>query len=343
MSIRILQGGLLTTVQDLGRFHYQQFGVSPGGAMDSRSLRLANLLVGNDLNEAGLEITILGPRIEFTAAAVIAVTGADLQPRIDGAPLEMYRAVRIEAGTVLSFRGPRAGCRSYLAVAGGLDVEPVMGSRSTMLKGSFGGYEGRRLQQGDEIGLRDGSAAVTNLEKRCMEPEDFSAREVTLRVILGPQDQRFTKKGVETLLQSTYCVGKDYDRMGYRLEGDPIEHITDANIISDGIALGSIQVPGNGKPIIMMADRQSTGGYTKIANVITVDIPKLAQCKEGDRLSFQQVEIEEAHRLYVQEFRHYEQLKKEFETVSAVRPERKKNYQMTVNGVTYEVTVQENR
>ena len=343
MSIRILQGGLLTTVQDLGRFHYQQFGVSPGGAMDSRSLRLANLLVGNDVNEAGLEITILGPRIEFTSAAVIAVTGADLQPHLNGAPLEMYRAIWIEAGMVLSFQGPRSGCRSYLAVAGGLNIEPVMGSRSTMLKGGFGGYQGRRLQTGDEIGLRVSEAVVTNLEKRCMEPEDFSAREVTMRIILGPQDQRFTKRGVETLLHGTYCVGKDYDRMGYRLEGDVIEHATDANIISDGIALGSIQVPGNGKPIIMMADRQSTGGYTKIANVITVDIPKLAQCKEGDKISFQQVDIEEAHRLYALEFQRYEQLKKEFEAVSTMKPGRKKNYQMTVNGVTYEVTVQENR
>ena len=312
MGIYIMNGGILTTVQDLGRFSYQQQGVSPGGAMDSRSFRLANYLVGNWENEAGLEVTLLGPQIRFTTGAIFAVTGADLTPCLNDAPVNMYQAIRAKKGDVLSFRGLKSGCRSYIAFAGGLDVQPVMGSRATLLRGAIGGYQGRKLKAGDEIGFRYPNQDVTDLEARHIPQEDFSADTVTLRVLLGPQDDRFTEEAIQTLLRETYTVTPQSDRMGYRLDGPKLQHKTDANIITDGIALGSIQVPGSGKPIIMMAERQSTGGYTKIANVISVDIPKLSQCKVGAKLYFQLVTLEQAHKLYRQQHDEMQKWKKRF-------------------------------
>lgn len=312
MGIEILQGGLLTTVQDLGRFSYQQQGISPAGAMDSRSFRLANFLVGNWENEAGLEATLMGPKIRFATQAVFAITGGDLTPCLNEKAIAMYRAVQANAGDVLSFHGLKSGCRSYIAFAGGLDVPPVMGSRSTLLRGAIGGYEGRKLKTGDKIGLCYPITHIPDLESRVIPAEDFTADNVTLRVLLGPQEDRFTAEGIETLLRGAYVVTSQSDRMGYRLEGPKIQHKTDANIITDGIALGSVQVPGNGKPIIMMADRQSTGGYTKIANVISVDIPRLAQCKPGTQIYFQQVTLEEAHRLYRQQHEQLQVWKKRF-------------------------------
>lgn len=312
MGIYIVNGGALTTVQDLGRFSYQQYGVSPGGAMDSRSFRIANFLVGNEENEAGLEATLLGPQIRFTTAAIFAVTGADLTPYLNDRAVEMYRAIRAEEGDVLSFRGLKSGCRSYIAFAGGLDVEPVMGSRATLLRGAIGGYQGRKLNAGDEMEFRKPVCRLPAMEKRHVPVEDFSAETVNLRILLGPQEDRFTEDAIQTLLRETYTVTPQSDRMGYRLEGPELQHTTDANIITDGIALGSVQVPGSGQPIIMMAERQSTGGYTKIANVITADIPRLAQCKMGSKITFQLVTIEEAHDLYRQQQEEMQQLGKRF-------------------------------
>ena len=312
MGIYIMNGGILTTVQDLGRFSYQQYGVSPGGAMDNRSFRLANFLVGNWENEAGLEVTLLGPQIRFTSHAIFAITGGDLTPCLNGQAIDTYRAIQANAGDILSFRGLKSGCRSYIAFAGGLDVEPVMGSRATLIRGAIGGYQGRKLKTGDEIGFRHPISHLPDLKERHIPPEDFTADTVMLRILLGPQEDRFTKEAIQTLLRETYTVTPQSDRMGYRLEGPKLQHVTDANIITDGIALGSIQVPGNGQPIIMMAERQSTGGYTKIANVISVDIPKLSQCKAGSMLTFQLVTIEEAHCLYRQQHAEMQQLKKRF-------------------------------
>lgn len=334
MGIEILQGGLLTTVQDLGRFSYQQFGVSPGGAMDSRSFRLANILVGNDVQEAALEATLMGPQLRFTTPGVFAVTGGDLQPRLNGAPVAMYRAVTAKEGDVLSFVGPKTGCRSYIAFHGGLDVPQVMGSRSTLLRGGIGGYEGRKLRAGDRIGFRVPKKRVSNLQRRQLPQEDFSAREVTLRILLGPQEDRFTERGIQTLLQCPYTVTPECDRMGYRLEGPVIEHTTDANIISDGIALGSIQVPGNGQPIIMMADRQSTGGYTKIGNVISVDLPKLAQCRAGTKLRFCRVEIDEAHALYRSQELQLQRWQREQEILEAWRVVEEDEYSIVLETIT---------
>jgi biotin-dependent carboxylase-like uncharacterized protein len=294
MSITVLNPGLLTTVQDLGRVGYQQFGVSVSGAMDPRSTKLANILVGNPQEEAVLECTMLGPHLQFDKTNCIAITGGDLGATLDGQPLPTYQAVRVQAGQVLRFTAPKSGCRAFIAFAGGLDIPVVMGSRSTYMKAKIGGYQGRKLEKGDVIGFRAPKATLQHMEDRVLIPEFVKQSEYTLRVILGPQDDAFTDEGLATFLGQSYAVTPEFDRMGCRLEGPVIQHRESGDIISDGIAFGAIQVPSAGKPIIMLGDRQTTGGYTKIANVITADFRLLAQLKAGDRLRFQRVSVQTA-------------------------------------------------
>lgn len=298
MGMVIENPGVYTTVQDEGRFGYEQFGVSPAGPMDKRAFHIANVLVGNDLNAAELEMAFMGAEVRFTEAAVVAVTGADVSPLLNGQPVSMYRALSVSAGDTLLMQMAKGGCRSYLAVAGGLDVPLMMGSRSTLVKNQIGGVEGRILKRGDEINFRASVAALPNQAARWIPAEKRSAGCTTVRVILGPQVDAFTEAGKQVFLNSAYRVSGDSDRMGYRLEGQPVEHATDGNIISDGIVMGSIQVPPAGQPIIMMADCQSIGGYTKIATVISVDLPLVGQCKAGDEIRFEAVDIEMAQRLY---------------------------------------------
>lgn len=294
MSIEVLHPGLLTTVQDLGRTGYQRFGVPVSGAVDPRSAAIANILAGNADGEAVLECTLLGPQLLFHAPAVIAIAGADLGPALDGAPVENYRALRVRAGQVLRFTGPRCGCRAYLAVTGGLDIPPVMGSRSTYMKARMGGWNGRKLEKGDALPLRAAGAEPRSLEKRSIAPEFRGRAEYTLRVLPGPQDDAFTPAGIETFLSGLYTVTPEFDRMGCRMDGPVIEHSGPADILSDGIAFGAVQVPESGQPIVMLADRQTTGGYTKLANVISADFRILGQLKSGDRVRFVRVTLEAA-------------------------------------------------
>ena len=294
MGIQIINGGFLTTIQDMGRYGYQETGMSVSGVMDTRAASLANILVGNDTNEAVIEITMMGPTMKFTEDEIIAVTGGDLGAKIDGKPVERYRAVLVKAGQTLSFMGMYGGSRAYIAFAGGLDIPVVMGSRSTNLKSKVGGYEGRKLGTGDEIAFRAPASWLPHMAERVYGLPSYGAKEWTLRVVMGPQDDCFTDKGINTFLNSTYTISNEYDRMGCRMDGPVIEHVTDGNIISDGIAFGAIQVPTEGKPIIMMADRQTTGGYTKIANVISADFRLLGQLKAGDKVKFEKVSIQAA-------------------------------------------------
>lgn len=296
--IEVLEPGLLTTVQDLGRYGYQRYGVPVSGALDPFALRIANLLVANDEQEAGLEMTLVGPHLLFLADAIIAIAGADLAPELNGHPVPMWRAIVAPRGSVLSFGGAREGVRSYLAIAGGLDVPPVLGSRSTHVRGRFGGLEGRPLRKGDRLhgkALAAGSPLVGRVLPAELVPR--YSHEHTIRVILGPQDDAFTERGIRTFLSAPYIVTPESDRMGYRLEGPRIEHKAGADIVSDGIPLGAIQVTGDGMPIVLLADRGTTGGYTKIATVISVDIPELAQAAPEDRVYFQAISIAEAHQL----------------------------------------------
>ena len=308
MSITILNPGMLTSVQDLGRIGYQQFGVSVSGVMDPRSASIANILVGNDEGEAVLECTMMGPHIRFDAPNIIAITGGDLGATLDGQRIDTYRAIPVNAGQTLRFTMLRTGCRAFVAFAGGLDIPVVMGSRSTNMKAKIGGYQGRKLQKDDVIGFRAPKTDLKNLGLRHTSPEFMPRAEYKLRIVLGPQDDAFTERGITTFLSSVYTLTPEFDRMGCRLDGELIEHVKSGDIISDGIAFGAVQVPSAGKPIIMLADRQTTGGDAKIGTIATVDIPKLVQRPPGSRVRFEPVTVQQAQELLRQEARQFEML-----------------------------------
>ena len=298
-TLKIIQPGMLSTIQDRGRYGYQRSGMPTAGAMDTFALRAANALLGNDDNAACIEITVLGPRIELLADTHVAVTGANVSPRLDGDPIPMWQAVPVSKGSRLEFRSPKDGMRAYLAVGGGIDVPQVMGSRATYMKAAIGGIEGRPLRAGDILNAlaseATGSPNTLALSKE--EVPTYGSSHV-LRVVLGPQKQAFTQRGIDTFINSTYAVSINSDRMGYRLEGEPIEHTDGPDVISDGTPLGAIQVPGDGQPIILLADRGTTGGYTKIATVITSDLSKVAQAMPGHTVAFRSVSVEEAQAAY---------------------------------------------
>lgn len=308
MSIRVIQPGVQTTVQDLGRIGYQQFGVPVAGAMDPRSMKLANILLDNDPGEAVLEITVMGPQLAFDEANCIALTGGDLGATLDGKPLPRYQAVRVEAGQTLRFLGLRNGCRAYLAFAGGLDIAPVMGSRSTYLKAKIGGLNGRKLEAGDTLSFRAPKPVLDFMERRRCGIDFAPQKQYDLHVIPGPQDDYFTEEGLKTFFTEIYTVSAEFDRMGCRLEGAVVEHKDGGDIISDGIAFGAIQVPSAGKPIIMAADRQTTGGYTKIATVISADFRILGQLKGGDKIHFVPVTVEQAQDCMKLEQQYYQMI-----------------------------------
>ena len=299
MGIVFNKGGLFTTVQDYGRMGYQDLGFHVCGAMDRHSYWVANLLVDNTDREAVLEFTIMGPTLYFTSDTVICITGGDFDPRINGEPVPMYTAVETHKGDELEMGFCKTGTWGYIAFAGGLDVPVVMGSRSTDIKCKLGGYEGRPIKDGDEIEFLANVKSLPLMNERKLESPEYGSEVVELRVTMGPQDDHFTEEGLNTFLCSEYTVTSQCDRMGYRLEGPVIEHNElGADIISDGIAKGAIQVPNSGQPIIMMSDRQTLGGYTKIANVISVDLSKVAQCKYPQKIRFTKVSVEEAQRIY---------------------------------------------
>ncbi len=295
-AIDVLDGGMMTTVQDLGRFGYQRYGVPTSGALDQFALRAANRLVGNPEGAAALEMTAIGPRLRFLAPATIALTGADLQARIDGQALARWESAAVEAGATLSFDGPQDGIRGYLAVAGGIDVPPVLGSRSTYTRSKLGGLDGRPLKAGDTLDVGGERPALLGGTLRLPEAErPVYGHAHELRVVLGPQDDRFTARGIETFLSSEYRVSPQSDRMGCRLTGPTIEHLRGPDIVSDGIPFGAVQVSGDGAPIVLLADRGTAGGYTKIATVIGPDLPRLAQAAPGDTVRFTRVDLDQAY------------------------------------------------
>lgn len=313
MGIVFNNGGIFTTVQDYGRMGYQSKGFHVCGVMDRHSFWIANLLLDNRDKEAVLEFTICGPTLYFTSDTVICITGGDFDPKINGDPVPMYRAIEVKQGDELEMGFCKSGTWGYIAFAGGLDVPLVMGSRSTDIKCKLGGFEGRAIKSGDEIHFLNSVKKLPHMRDRHVEAVEFSADVVKVRVTMGPQDDYFTPKGLETFLNNAYTVTHECDRMGYRLDGPEIEHNElGADIVSDGIAKGAIQVPKHGKPIIMLSDRQTTGGYTKIANVISVDIPKLVQCKYPQKIAFEAVTVEEAQRIYQMERQRLQLLNKRF-------------------------------
>ncbi len=293
----VLVPGMLTTVQDSGRWGYQGKGMPVAGAMDMQAFVLGNILVGNDENAAALEVTLMGPTLSVAEGeGVVAVTGADLGFKVNGGDVPNWTVVSVKAGDVLSFTAPRSGCRAYLCVSGGIDVPRVMESRSTYTRAKVGGLEGRALKKGDT--LRCGESAP--LWKRCeglVCPEALRPLRdpaAPLRVIPGPQDDLFTEKGLASFYGTEYVVSNSADRMGYRMDGEPIEHTGAADIISDAIPLGAVQVPGHGQPIVMLADRQTTGGYTKIGVVCSVDVASLSQRLPGATVRFVKISLKDA-------------------------------------------------
>ncbi|RPH32167.1 MAG: biotin-dependent carboxyltransferase family protein [Bacteroidales bacterium] len=293
-SIIIHSPGLLTTVQDFGRYGYQRFGMPVSGAMDSLSLRLANLLVGNHPNDACLETTLTGPEISFTSKGVIAICGADMNPSINGKTIQLNKTIEVKAGQTLSFEGLNYGCRSYIAFGGGIDTPITMESRSTYLRAKVGGFEGRALKTGDELPLGSINKKIKSIEI----PKDFIPKYQSnqiVQIIAGPEVRSFGSEGIRNFLTSEYAISDQSDRMGYRLTGPTIKHQSNgADIISAGISIGTIQITGNGQPIILMADRQTTGGYTRLANLISNDLTLVAQLKPSDRVRFREVSLEKA-------------------------------------------------
>jgi len=290
----VIQPGAYTTVQDRGRFGYQQFGVPVCGVIDSFAYRVANALVGNFQGQAVLEATIFGPTLKVLNQGFIAVAGGNLSPFLNNIPLPMWESVAIHPDDILQFKGVKSGCRAYIAVAGGIDVPMVMGSRSTYVAGKIGGIDSRPLAAGDRLNKGEGTGKVGVRVPSGLIP--IYSNDIEIRVILGPQDDYFSE-GIEKFFTSIFKVSTKSDRMGYRLEGDSIMHREgiEKSIISEPSVPGGIQIPPDGQPIILLVE-QTVGGYTKIATVISSNIGKVGQAKPGDRIHFQQVNIEEAHR-----------------------------------------------
>lgn len=305
MSITVLRPGLASTFQDCGRHGHQHLGVPVGGAMDLRAHQLANLIAGNENDPATLEITLMGPVLQFDAPACIALAGADLSPQVNGSPAPMGRPLVMQAGDVLSFGTRRSGVRCYIAWHGGIDLPQVLGSQSTWMRGQLGGFHGRALRKGDRLALKSTLAAeacaslARELDAIAIYlPSTLSNNpRPRLRVMRGPHTPLFTDEALHRLFNDAYRIGNDSDRMGYRLQGPALPVRENRQLLSEGATFGSIQVPSDGQPIVLMADRQSIGGYPKIGHVATVDLPQLAQCMPGETVLFEEIALAQAQQL----------------------------------------------
>ena len=295
-ALEVISPGPLTTIQDLGRYGLGRYGVPPSGALDHFSVRIANLLVGNREDEACIETTLMGLKVKALRDLVIAVTGADLQPHLNDSPCRMWQSLIIRKDDVLHFKALKAGCRAYLAMGGGVSLDPVLGSKSTNLTSGFGGHEGRQLRKGDIL-FTTSPFDHFNLTMRALNQDRIPVytKDWVLRILWGPQDADFAPESKTKLLDSFFKVTPMSDRKGIRLSGPPIHRKEGINesIISEGVVPGSIQVPGDGQPIIILVETV-TGGYRKIATIIAADIPLLGQIKPGDHVLFRAVSLEQA-------------------------------------------------
>ncbi|MWC29020.1 biotin-dependent carboxyltransferase family protein [Paenibacillus sp. MMS18-CY102] len=325
MSLYIAKPGLYTTIQDLGRDGHRAAGLSSGGAMDPYAMRVANMLVGNDESAAGLELTLMGPTMTAATDLLVAVTGADMAPQLDGRELAMWRPVHVPAGATLTFGAARLGCRAYVAAAGGIGTPPALGSRSTDVRAAIGGIAGRPLRAGDAVpcGSAAGAAAPSAWAAAWLAalakpraassigrpatgaawyapPQAYGGAGpggIELRVMPGSEYGQFTEAARTAFFSGRYRVSAASDRMGVRLEGSPLPRAERSELPSHGIVPGVVQVPDGGLPIVLGADCQTTGGYPKLAHVVSVDFPLLAQAKPGDYISFRPICLREAQRL----------------------------------------------
>jgi biotin-dependent carboxylase-like uncharacterized protein len=296
-AFRVISPGSFTTVQDRGRYSFIDRGVPPSGALDPYAHRIANLLAGNPVDAAVLEITVMGPALEVLGEADVALTGARMAVTVNQTAAPMWQTIRLGKGDVIRIRQAKSGCRAYLAVTGGIDVPVVMGSRATCVKAKIGGLEGRPLKKDDVLAR----IPAEPLARPRTLPADYIPSyppEIFLRAIAGPQEEAFAS-GLETFFGGIYEVTSDADRMGYRLQGPPVHHDEGfpQSIISEPTVPGNVQLPADGQPIILLVE-QTTGGYTKIATVISTDLSKIAQAVPGNRVRFQKVTLEEAQGIY---------------------------------------------
>jgi antagonist of KipI len=285
-AVRVIRGGMLTTIQDSGRWGYQSRGVPVAGPMDPLSHRLANALVGNDRSAATLEVTLVGPELEFEDERVVAVTGADFEITLDGKLTQTGAPFMVAAESRLRFGRRRRGARAYLAIRGGVAVPPVLGSRATHVISAMGGLGGRSLKAGDRLPLGVADVARPTATAPADPVVPLPEQPARLRVLPGPQADAFAAEAFDALQSAAYTVGQQSDRMGFRLEGPRLTHARGADIISDATPLGVLQVPASGQPILLMADRQTTGGYPKIGTVISADLPVAGQLGPGDTIVF---------------------------------------------------------
>lgn len=297
MSITVSAAGFQTTVQDLGMHGYEQLGISPAGAADAYSLRCGNLLVGNQNTDAGLEMTLVGGQYRFNQDALIALTGSRFSAAIDGSGIPYFEALQVSKGQHLELGPTDEGARCYLSVRGGIDVPFALGSKSTSLMMQFGGYKGRTLQNGDKLKIGKPDSTLAPAEISIANVADRSV----LRVIPSLQHDWFDSESWDLFINASYTVSQHSNRMGLRLEGPEISPAVQREVLTEGLPLGALQVPGNGRPIISFVDHQTTGGYPKIANIIAADMWKVGQLKPGDKITFTLVSMAEAEKLYLEQ------------------------------------------
>ena len=327
MSIKVIKPGLLTTVQDLGRFGYQHEGVIVSGAMDTFALRIANLLVGNPENTATLEATLQGPSLFFEQDQLVAITGANMAPTINDVPVRLWRPLLIRAGSTLVMKNAQEGCRSYIAISGGLNLPKILGSYSTYLRAKFGGFKGRALLANDTLSTVNASSSIAQqLQKKLsdkafgdwfiqpnwtLEPQPYMIyqEQDVIRAMRGMEHDLFHPDSHEYFWQGKFQVTAQSDRMGYRMLGSTLELSEPQEMLSSAVTFGTVQVPPQGSPIILMADHQTTGGYPRIAQIISTDLPKLAQVQPGKTIQFKEVSLQDAQALYLKQESDIEQLK----------------------------------
>ena len=326
MSIKITGSGLLTTIQDTGRFGYRKQGIIVSGPMDAFALRIANLLVGNAEAAAAIETTFLGPRIHFDADHLIAITGGDLAPMLNGEKVKMWRPIWVPAGSLLHFHAPEQGSRAYVAISGSFTLPKVLGSYATFLRAGIGGYQGRALRAGDGLPCPGPTAAGEQLFQRfstTKSPAGFRQAtwtipprllpalptNPTVRVLKGPEYSLFTQESQRAFWDQAFTVTTDSDRMGYRLQGEPLLLQEPKEMISSAVTFGTIQVPPEGHPIALLADHQTTGGYPRIGQVITADFSTLAQVPMGQKVRFRETTLPEAHKLYIKQEQRIQEIK----------------------------------
>lgn len=332
-GIRILDSGLLSIIQDTGRIGYKKFGMPPAGVMDGFAYQISQFLVQNDEPDGVIETNLVGVQIEFLEDMLVAVTGAQNELFINDKPKELWQAHIIKSGDILKLKTATNGVRNYIAFSKKMELKRINGSLSTYLKSGIGGFKGRALKKGDEIKFEHNHKALKELKVGKNDIPIYKNEEV-IRVVLGPEDDAFSQNGLTTFLKETYTVTQNSDRMGYRLSGAKIEHKFAADILSNTAFFGSVQVPNDGQPIILMADAQTSGGYAKIATVIMQDLTKLAQIGPGCKIKFRSISQKDATQAY-----------KKYQESIEILKEKIKNqisfYNLTINGKKFNVKVEE--